>query len=277
MAIGNPFPGMDPWLEHHWEAVHHSYMQYTRDQVAAQLPDGLFSEVEETVYIADVGPDWLPSNRVRPDVGVFGTPQPGLPVGTDDLPEVAGGGRMAVATPVRVPISDEPRALTHVVIRSLARGEPLVTAIEVISPTNKSDPRARRRYRRKRRAYYDARANVVEIDLLRAGRPVVDVPWDRVSAELLTPYRAAVRRGADPDVPDVEAEYYPMPLRERLPIIRVPLRVGDADLALDLQRPVDQAYARGRYDLRLDYATPPRPPLSPDDAAWAAERVAAAR
>ena len=46
-----------------------------------------------------------------------------------------------------------------------------MTAIEVISPTNKADPRGRRRYRRKRRAYYDARANVVEIDCCgRAGR-----------------------------------------------------------------------------------------------------------
>ena len=105
---------------------------------------------------------------------------------------------------------------------------------------------------------------------------MIDVPWDHLSAGLLTPYRATVRRAADPDVPDAEAEYYPMSLRQRLPTIRVPLRVGDPDLALDLQGPVDRAYARGRYDLRIDYAVPPDPPLSADDAAWAAGCVAAA-
>ncbi len=77
------------------------------------------------------------------------------------------------------------------------------------------------------------------------------------------------------DLP-AEAEYYPLQFRERLPRINVPLRRGDADVLLDLQQPVDAAYQLGGYARRIDYARPPVPPLSPDDAGWAAGCVAAA-
>ena len=67
----------------------------------------------------------------------------------------------------------------------------------------------------------------------------------------------------------------PAPLRERLPRIAIPLRPGDRDVALDLQQVVDDAYERGRYD-RTDYRRPLKPPLSPEDAAWASELLAKA-
>ena len=51
-------------------------------------------------------------------------------------------------------------------------------------------------------------------------------------------------------------EFYVLPLRERLPAIRVPLRRTDLDAALDLQVLIDQCYERGRYASVIDY-TPP--------------------
>jgi hypothetical protein len=44
---------------------------------------------------------------------------------------------------------------------------------------------------------------------------------------------------------------------------------------LDIQRLVEQAYADGRYD-DIDYGEVCRPPLDPDDAAWADEVLKAA-
>jgi hypothetical protein len=260
---------MDPWLERHWEAIHSAYVQLACAQVAAQLPDDLFAEAKEAVYVVDV--DAGTTGKVRPDVAVFGSD------GSDegDIGEAVGTGGVAVARPIRIPLSAEPAKLRHVAIRSIGGGEPLITAIELISPTNKVEARGRKQYRRKRLAYYEAGANVVEIDLLRAGRPLIDVPWEKVEAAKLTPYRAVVRRAADAG--PLEVEYYPMSLRERLPAIRVPLRGTDRDVAIDLQQPLDQIYARGRYDTRLNYHGALAPPLSPDDAAWAAERIAGAR
>ncbi len=259
---------MDPWLERYWEAIHSAYVQLACTQVAAQLPDDLFAEAEESVYVVDPDGD---TGKVIPDVGMFGSDRADE---DDGMGDIVGRGGVAVARPIRILLSAEPARLRHVVIRSIAGGEPLVTAIELISPTNKLKALGRKQYRRKRLAYYDAGASVVEIDLLRAGRPLIDVPWDKVDETKLTPYRAVVRRAAD--VGPLEAEYYPMALRDRLPAIRVPLRSGDGDVALDLQLPLDQIYNRGRYDNRIEYRGALSPPLSPDDAAWAAERIAAA-
>jgi hypothetical protein len=64
-------------------------------------------------------------------------------------------------------------------------------------------------------------------------------------------------------------------LRERLPVIRVPLRVTDHDVVLDLQALLDHCYVTGRYWM-LPHRQPLDPPLPEDDAAWAAERVSAA-
>jgi Protein of unknown function (DUF4058) len=49
-----------------------------------------------------------------------------------------------------------------------------------------------------------------------------------------------------------------LPLRQRLPAIRVPLPRSDPDVALDLQGLTDQCYERGRYGSVLDYAQPPK-------------------
>ena len=67
-----------------------------------------------------------------------------------------------------------------------------------------------------------------------------------------------------------EFEIYRVPLRDRLPIVRIPLRPEDADIRLDLQALLNQAYRTGRYD-DLDYRREPEPPLEADDAKWADE------
>jgi Protein of unknown function (DUF4058) len=64
-------------------------------------------------------------------------------------------------------------------------------------------------------------------------------------------------------------------LRERLPVIRVPLRESDADVPLDLQALIAHVYRHGRYD-DIDYAVPPVPPLDGTDAVWADELLRSA-
>jgi hypothetical protein len=64
-------------------------------------------------------------------------------------------------------------------------------------------------------------------------------------------------------------EFYILPLRERLPTIRVPLRRSDPDVALDLQLLIDACYERGRYASVIDYTKPLNPALPDEEAAWA--------
>ncbi len=59
-----------------------------------------------------------------------------------------------------------------------------------------------------------------------------------------------------------------MPIRERLPKIRIPLRPSDRDVVLDLQALIDQCYNNGRYD-QTSCAIGLDPPLDAEDVAWA--------
>jgi hypothetical protein len=60
-----------------------------------------------------------------------------------------------------------------------------------------------------------------------------------------------------------------VPLRERLPAIRMPLRPTDADIPLDLQALIDQCYCNGGCDADIDNAAEPAPPLDAEDMCWA--------
>ncbi|MBM4033530.1 MAG: DUF4058 family protein [Planctomycetes bacterium] len=65
-------------------------------------------------------------------------------------------------------------------------------------------------------------------------------------------------------------------LRDKLPVIPVPLLYPDPDAPLDLGGVVAAVYERGAYARLIDYRQPPPPPpLSDADAAWLDERLVA--
>jgi hypothetical protein len=253
---------MDPWLESYWSSVHHRLISDFAEQIRSQLPEGLFADIEVTVYVTE---DERNVGTAIPDAGVFRTS------GNREIANRMDSG-VAVATPYRIKLSKEPVELGHVVIRSLKKREPLVTAIEVLSPTNKVDHRGRKAYLLKREVYYRAGVNVVEIDLLRSGPDLIDVRFDELPRDQIAPYKAVVCRAVPID--DTEAEYYAFPIRDALPSIRIPLRAGDQDIPLNLQKAIDRAYEGGSYGIRIDYTEPPEPQLSTEDAAWAADLIA---
>ena len=120
MANRSPFPGMDPWLEYHWEAVHHSYMQYTVIRSRPNCRTGCSRRWRRRCTSPTPGRSGRPRAGAGRTSACSGAGAARALVDAGELPEVVAGG-VAVATPVRVPLSDEPRAVTHVVIRSLAR------------------------------------------------------------------------------------------------------------------------------------------------------------
>ena len=255
---------MDPYIEPVWAPFHHDYIAELKRQLLAQLPDGLYAQMESDVFVVQ---GEVRGRLYKPDVAALSRAEP------PDPGEV-GRTATAIARPVRARVRRRPEAIPHVSIREPRRGNRLVTAVEVLSPTNKDTARERSVYRDKRDAYLMGSANVVEVDLLRAGENVMDLEPADLGDEADVAYRACVRF-ANPEIGD-RAEYYPVRLREPLPPIAVPLRSGDADVTLDLQRALAAVYLESRYSDQIDYAAPVTPPLPPADAAWAAERIAAA-
>ncbi len=138
-------------------------------------------------------------------------------------------------------------------------GRRLVTAIEILSPANKSGD-GRREYLTKRQKILRSSAHLVEIDLLRRGARVPmeeDLP--------AAPYFVFVSRAEERPTIDV----WPIQLPEALPTVQVPLLPGDSDLELDLQQAFQNIYDLRGFDLLLDYGKLPEVPLEPEDSRWA--------
>lgn len=257
MAITSPFPGMDPWVEQRWGDMHQRLITYTADRIQGRLPRDLLARMEERVLIK------LTDERARsiyPDVDVVEQP-----AAAADAAVALAEPATAAAEPLIVRVTDEPPREGFIEITDTT-GERVVTVVEYLSPANKLPGIGQDLYLRKQHEVRSGRVNLVEIDLVRIGRHVLSVPEDLVPSTHRTPYRVCVSRGNR----GLEHEVYRVPLRDRLPVIRIPLRPTDPDVTLDLQAVFEQAYANGRYD-RSDYRNPPYPPLSPADAAWADE------
>jgi hypothetical protein len=251
----SPFPGMDPYLEVFWGDIHHTLITYSRAAIQKQLPGDLVARVDERVFVE---PAEGRARNIIPDVRVVerGRPQGGT---------LETGNGIAVAEPLVVHLEqDEPVRQGFIEIIDIKSGRRVVTVIEILSPSNKLPGPGRDLYLKKQEELRAGGVSLVEIDLIRTGERVLACPFDRIPEGHRTPYAACVRRGWKP----LEIEYYRLPLRERLPAIRIPLRREDRDVALDLQAVLDRCYEEGRYD-DIDYREEPGPPLSSDDARWA--------
>lgn len=247
----SPFPGMDPYLEAPsiWPDVHTSLMSIFREQLTPLLAPKYLAELETQVVIDRVDDD---PQVVPPDVSVTS-------------PEVSAAvpSAVAVAAPapvqIRVPL-DVPTRLVSLYIRQRETAR-LVAVIELLSPVNKRRGKGREEYLEKRRTFLTSPMHLIEIDLLRS---YPRMPFD----DPLPPahYLAMVcKTGERP-----RSNVWPINVRQPLPTIPIPLLAPDPPVPLDLGQALRTAYERARYDLRVDYRKPPRPPLSAADAAWAA-------
>lgn len=143
-------------------------------------------------------------------------------------------------------------------IRDVAQRR-LVTVIEILSPANKQGPGAVE-YHQRRIALLQTAVHLLEIDLLRGGTRIQLVAELPPAAYYV--YLSRIERRPMTQV-------WPISLRERLPVVPVPLLPPDPDVALDLQAAVDACFALVRYERLLDYTSPPPPPpLDEADAAW---------
>jgi hypothetical protein len=259
-APRNPFPGLNPFFQLDWDDIHHKLLTYIADALSEELPPDLMVRAEERVQVADIKKEY------RPDVAVVESWQRGFPPVW--MPEDAAAPTVIVTEPMVYYV--EPEKERWLEIRD-PRGR-VITVIEVLSPTNKSDGGARV-YRQKQSDLLVSGTNLVEIDFIRGGQHVLAIPLERLERQSSVTQWICVARhqGGYPG----RREVYPCPLRQPLPTIRVPLRAGDPDAPLALQPLIDECYRLGRYWLS-DYRPPLDPPLAADDATWVKDRLKAA-
>lgn len=143
----------------------------------------------------------------------------------------------------------------------------LVTVIEVLSPVNKRGDGARE-YVERRHELLQTRTHLLEIDLIRRG--------DRIPlAGRLppAPYYAFLSRFDH----RLKTAVWAISLREKLPVVPIPLLPPDEDVPLDLQAAANACFELVGYEHLLNYQEPPPPPaFSAEDTAWITEQLQAA-
>ncbi|HUY35441.1 MAG TPA: DUF4058 family protein [Pirellulales bacterium] len=253
------FPGMDPYLEASglWTGLHNSLIHYIRDQLRPALRPRYVARTDERVFVEG------PQREIVPDVLVkHGSSKSAARTAFIEADE-----------PVIVRVAELEIRESFVEIRDRQTGQNIVTIIEVASPWNKFPGHGRKSYKSKQRAILASATHLVEIDLLRRGHHVLAVPELQASDYRPYDYLACVTRAAPQRY---EYELYPRRLREPLPKIRIPLAGDDADVVLDVQAALEQAYEMGDYQDDLRYDLPCQPPLPPENQEWAAEQIARA-
>jgi hypothetical protein len=250
--VQSPFPGMDPYIEASglWADFHDDLIAEIKRGLAPALPEHYFVQMGERSYVVLAGTDGKEERPVYPDVCVG----------------AAEGGRTAEAgdaVTMRAFIDEHFRE-NFIEIFAADPEVRLVTCIEVLSPANKRrGTEGWDQYLRKRNALLLGQAQLVEIDLLRAGRrmPMAE-PWPN------SPYYLLVGR-------HIRVPYcrvWPVHFLKPLPEIPVPLASPDADIPLALQPLIAAVYERSRYARRLDYAKPLTPPLPAEVMTWLEQR-----
>jgi hypothetical protein len=254
----SPFPGMDPYLENPalWPDVHQKLISEMQTALTPALRPRYVARAELRVYVLgedDPGRDaWLvPDVRIERTAKRKGSKTP-------KRAEALG-----IAEPLTIPfLVEEEIEEAFLEIRHV-ESKTTVAVIELLSPSNKVRSSAGRdSFLAKRRQILASKVHWVEIDLLRAGMPSLD----RL-AVASSDYRIVVSRGEDYR----RARFWPVSVRQKLPVIGIPLRGKDPDVPLDLGAVLSASYDHAGYDLSIDYRRDPIPPLSREDAAWAAK------
>lgn len=256
--MSNPFPGMNPYLERHWADVHARLVTHICEAIQPQLPEDLVAQVEESLIVEKGEPQtW------RPDVTIIREPETQYKVraAATDPPEPA----------KPLVMRSDPETSRWIEIIDLDTGGRVVTAIELLSRSNKSGERSREKFLNRRQDYREAGANIVEIDLLRGGPRILMVSESRIPPDRRAPYYVCIFRPHRQE----EREVFPLPLRQPLRDIPIPLRPTDQEVTLPLQKLIDHVFTMGRYDRKIDYQRPLEPALPPEDAKWADELLAA--
>jgi len=140
----------------------------------------------------------------------------------------------------------------------------LVTMVDVVSPANKTTESGREAYLAKRREGKGSGANLVEIDLVLQGQPLLDYSreglpdWD---------YAVTVTRAAQPD----RFEIYTATLQKKLPRFRLPLGGDDRDTVVDLHTTFNRAFDQGGFAAKIQYERNPAVTLNAEDRQWVDE------
>jgi Protein of unknown function (DUF4058) len=270
----SPFPGMDPYLEspRFFPDLHAGLIFAVKEELQGRLSQAYYAQSGQRVWLE------VSQRFVEPDVNVMRERRElphrghgGVAVAEPEVDIERAAGKPVLITVETVVHDDHLENYLEIYGRWSGQDR-LIATIEVVSPSNKTPgEEGFEMYRAKQREVLAGQAHLIEIDLLRAGMHVTAVP-SGIVREKAGPfdYHVSVHRFDRPK----DYLVYPIRLRQRLPVITVPLLPEDPPVQIDLQAAFDRAYDAGPYRKAIWYGTDPiEPPLRPEQAAWATSTI----
>lgn len=246
----SPFPGVNPYLEQPalWPDFHSGMLNAIKERLVPLIRPRYYALLERHVYIEE--PLGEPTGRRRRGDLLVAASRP-----TD-----RGGGVAVLETEVEAPaivdhLAMETERVAYLEIRE-RQGGALVTVVELLSPTNKRDDRSE--YLAKREKVLGSSTHLVEIDLLRGGRPMPEINRPPSDYSVLVSWSNKRPR----------AGFWPIGLRDPLPVIPIPLLAPDPSPRIDLQEALNHVYDASGYEDFI-YQGDPDPPVSPENTEWA--------
>jgi len=257
----SPFPGMDPYLEGSlWSTVHIQLSAEIARQLSLKLSEKYVALTNERFVLHVPEDTSVAVEAIYPDTALLAAGK-----NLSETPVMTGA--TALSPPLRfqtVMLEHEPQVTVE--IRDAANRR-LVTAIEVLSPTNKQGS-GYVEYLTKRDALLRSDTHLIEIDLLRRGRRA---PMRQPLPS--APYFIFVSRADERPTVGV----WPILLDQTLPACPVPLLSGDLEVMLDLQLAFTIVYDISHYERLIEYASSPEAPLEGAGVVWAAEVIQQAK
>jgi hypothetical protein len=142
----------------------------------------------------------------------------------------------------------------------------LITLVDMASPANRTTQAGRQGYLNKRTEAKAAGANLVEVDLVLQGQPLLDYSREGLPE---WNYAVTVTRATQPE----RHEIYTSTLQKRLPRFRLPLASDDRDTVLDLQAAFSRCYDQAGFAAKIDYQRDPLTTISEENRTWLAQHL----
>ncbi|GAA6621346.1 DUF4058 family protein [Scytonema sp. NUACC26] len=256
----SPFPGIDPYLEQptFWSSFHSRLIIAIADAIEPQLGSQYYVEVETRTYQSDDTEDGLLIGI--PDTIIFSDRS------DNSTEEQIIASDRSTATQIRPERVEIPMPFAvnerYLEVREILTDD-VITVIELLSPKNKRSGDGRTAYEKKRRAILGSSTHLVELDLLRGGKPMAILGMRSTTA-----YRILISRSDRRPTADL----YSLTLQQKLPTFPIPLKPNEEEPLVPLQDIFNGVYDRARYSTRIDYRQPiPPPALSTIDREWVAK------
>ena len=221
-----------------WPDFHSKFINYWQETLAESLPGAYEARVGEQVNLYEYE---VPVRRFGPDVALLYRSEEN-PLRQAD-PETHDSGGVALLEPVTVPLAEIHEEVRQPFLEIIHRSDrSLVTVLELLSPSNKTEP-GRARHLAKRRSLLESPVHLVELDLLQGGKrltfgaPLPEGDFYCMISRLELRYDCQVYAGHYGDT---------------FPHWPVPLRAPDPDLSLDYQALFELTFTRGRYKRSLE-------------------------